>query len=98
MKQALSWRRTVPALVTLDFTPEKRERSLHLPAETPKRFIGYDTRFSNDRYLENGRRTSEIIKCATELLVRSLDESICGKLQRLILPYLPSLPPILAQL
>jgi len=61
------------------FTPEMPERRLYLLAKTPKFLIGYDAEFSNDRDLKNRRRTSEIIKCASDLLVPFMDQPIRGE-------------------
>ena len=58
------------------FTAEKRERRPYLIAETPKFLIGYDPEFSDDRDLNNCRRTSKIIKCACNLLSPFMDQPI----------------------
>ena len=60
-------------------SPEMREGSPHLFPETPKFLIGYYVEFSNDRDLKNRRRTSEIIKCASDLLVPFMDQPIRGE-------------------
>jgi hypothetical protein len=61
------------------FTPEKREGRPYLLAETAKFLIGYHAEFSNDRDLKNRRRTSEIIKCASDFLISFMYEPIGGK-------------------
>ena len=60
-------------------SPEMREGSPHLFAETPKFLIGYYAEFSNDRDLKNRRRSPEIVKCVADLLIPFMDEPICGK-------------------